>query len=94
VYALDGIFAQQRRGARRDACTQSVIDAVPQQLEDVRALERISASEDHQRISEGFDLLDQRAGFRRVEFERISLRYSRSAAVAAREIASLGWLPR
>src|ERR1019366_6870594 len=91
--AVDGRLGKQWRGAGRDIRAQPDLHAVADQFIKVRALQGVAAREDHQRIPERFDLVEQFETLRGIELLRMPARLGGCAAVHACQVARLGYFP-
>src|SRR5260370_31641307 len=90
---LDRLGSQQRRRTRCDIRAQAEPYTELRKFIKVRAFERIAARKHHQRIAEVLDLLEQIKAFLSRKLVWIAPRHGAGAAVHARQIAGLRYLP-
>ena len=97
--SVDGFGGQQRSGAGGDVGAQADFDAVADQVVEVRPFQRIAAGEDHERLAEGADLVEQAvsliggqfaAGVRSDWAEARQWTQAKSQACVTSQITSIG----
>ena len=91
---VDGLGGQQRGGAGRHVGAQADPDAVAHQVEQVGPLQRIAAGEDHQRLAEAADLVQQAVALLGGQFVRDGARIGPRRGSGRRPGRRPGSLPR
>jgi hypothetical protein len=91
--ALYGFGRQQRGGAGRHVGAQSQAHAVADQIVEIRPLQRVAAGEDHQRLAERTDLIQQAETLCGCQLVRVAFGLGGGAAVDAGQVARLRNFP-
>ena len=89
----DGIAREQRCGTWSQRDANAVVGGVLNQIEDIRTLQGIAASEHEHRSFQFGDLIDETFRLSGGEFKRAADRLRTSAAVNAGKVTGLGSFP-